>query len=366
MASTAGSLQSSSSFSADTMQFLISPRNIKRFDHRDEKCGDPAASREQNNLGLVDYDSLPEFLKHNEFIVNYYRSEWPLRETLLSLFSIHNETLNVWTHLIGFFIFLVLAGYAASIFPVGGAATGINDNPMMEQIRSGNSSIISIPFHDMFFVPTYQTPIPNTPLTSRLSRWPFYIYLAGAMFCLLMSSACHLLSCHSARTSYVMLRLDFAGISGLIVSSFYPLVYYTFACHPFFRNVYLCSITVFGLATIVISLVPVFDSPQFRPVRAVLFACMAASGIVPIAHKMLAFGHRPEAVLTTGYEAVMAMFYGLGVVVYALRVPERWLPGKFDLAGHSHQLFHVLVVAGAYTHYLASVVYLGWREAEGC
>lgn len=46
---------------------------------------------------LVSYDELPEFLRHNEFIVNYYRSEWPVKEALLSAFSIHNETINVWT-----------------------------------------------------------------------------------------------------------------------------------------------------------------------------------------------------------------------------------------------------------------------------
>jgi adiponectin receptor len=46
---------------------------------------------------LVSYDKLPEFLKHNEFIVDYYRSEWPVKEALLSAFSIHNETINVWT-----------------------------------------------------------------------------------------------------------------------------------------------------------------------------------------------------------------------------------------------------------------------------
>lgn len=46
---------------------------------------------------LVSYDKLPEFLKHNEFIVDHYRSEWPVKEALLSAFSIHNETINVWT-----------------------------------------------------------------------------------------------------------------------------------------------------------------------------------------------------------------------------------------------------------------------------
>ncbi|KAJ0961413.1 hypothetical protein J5N97_000368 [Dioscorea zingiberensis] len=93
---------------------------------------------------------------------------------------------------------------------------------------------------------------------------------------------------------------------------------------------------------------------------------MGVSGLVPIIHKLMVFGDQPVAVMTTVYELVMGGFYGLGVVVYAARVPERWMPGMFDLVGHSHQLFHVLVIAGAYTHYLASVMYLNWREMEGC
>ncbi|PKU86597.1 heptahelical transmembrane protein 4-like [Dendrobium catenatum] len=344
-----------SSFSKSSKQFLLSAPVESSNSSSDKCCNGRAAKCE-----LVDYDSLPEFLKDNEYILSYYRSEWPLKQTILSVFSIHNETLNIWTHLIGFFIFLMLTGYAASIFPAVS-----NADAQLQLSAAGNSS-------NIFYIHrANQTTEPTASSSSQLigselPRWPFYLYLAGAMFCLLMSSACHLLSCHCSKTSYIMLRLDFAGISGLIVSSFYPLVYYTFTCNPFFRDLYLASITFFGLATVVVSLMPVFDSPQFRPVRAVLFACMAASGMVPIAHKMMAFGHRPEAMLTTGYEMLMGMFYLVGVVVYAARVPERWLPGKFDLAGHSHQLFHVLVVAGAYTHYLASLVYLGWRETEGC
>jgi adiponectin receptor len=37
---------------------------------------------------FVSYDKLPDFLKHNEFIVDYYHSEWPVKEALLSAFSI--------------------------------------------------------------------------------------------------------------------------------------------------------------------------------------------------------------------------------------------------------------------------------------
>lgn len=46
---------------------------------------------------LVEYKSLPGYLRDNEYIVGYYRAEWPLKQILFSIFSIHNETLNVWT-----------------------------------------------------------------------------------------------------------------------------------------------------------------------------------------------------------------------------------------------------------------------------
>ncbi|TVU48051.1 hypothetical protein EJB05_07673 [Eragrostis curvula] len=323
---------------------------------------------------LVSYDALPEFLKHNEFVVDYYRSEWPIKEALLSAFSIHNETINVWTHLIGFFVFLALTVCAATMVPMEYEASShivVKTTGMMSNHTGGNPLVLidgAVMAMQALRNASVQPELASAALSSahRVARWPFYAYLCGAMFCLLMSSACHLLACHSEHASYVLLRLDYAGITGLIVTSFYPLVYYTFLCDPFYQSLYLGFITVFGAAAVVVSMLPVFEAPQLRWARAALFACMGASGLVPIVHKMLVFGNRPEAVLTTGYEMAMGAFYLAGVVVYATRVPERWMPGRFDLAGHSHQLFHTLVIAGAYTHYLAGLVYLSWRDMEGC
>ncbi|XP_044511119.1 heptahelical transmembrane protein ADIPOR3-like isoform X3 [Mangifera indica] len=203
-------------------------------------------------------------------------------------------------------------------------------------------------------------------MVHEITRWPFYTFLGGAMFCLLVSSVCHLLCCHSERLSYIMLRLDYAGIAALISTSFYPPIYYTFLCNPFFCNLYLGFITVFCLATIMISLLPVFQEPKFRRFRVSLFFGMGFSGIAPLLHKLILFWGQSEALLTSGYEILMGIFYGLGALIYVTRIPERWKPGKFDIAGHSHQLFHVLVVAGAYTHYRAGLVYLRWRDLEGC
>ena len=46
---------------------------------------------------LMRYEELPEYLKDNEYILNHYRCEWPLKDVFFSVFSVHNETLNIWT-----------------------------------------------------------------------------------------------------------------------------------------------------------------------------------------------------------------------------------------------------------------------------
>ncbi|KAM0937720.1 hypothetical protein DsansV1_C24g0182221 [Dioscorea sansibarensis] len=162
------------------------------------------------------------------------------------------------------------------------------------------------------------------------------------MLCLFTSSACHLLFCHSQSCSYIMLRLDYAGIAVLIVTSFYPLVYYSFICHQFVRDTYISFITAFGVGTALVSLLPVFQTPGFRLFRSSLFSFMGVSGIVPIMHKVMMFSDH----------------------ILMQWIPERWKPGMFDLVGNSHQLFHLMVIAGAYAHYLATLVYLQWRDSE--
>ncbi|KAH9303692.1 hypothetical protein KI387_008096, partial [Taxus chinensis] len=88
--------------------------------HNDEDVVSPGRAKrlwKKVSYQLVDYHALPEYLRDNEYILRYYRSEWPLKQVLLSIFSIHNETLNVWTHLVGFFIFLCLTVYTATKIP---------------------------------------------------------------------------------------------------------------------------------------------------------------------------------------------------------------------------------------------------------
>lgn len=156
-----------------------------------------------------------------------------------------------------------------------------------------------------------------------------------------------------------------AGIVANIVSSFYPSIYYVFLCMPVPRAVYLAGITVLGAATLALSTLERFQHPKWRHVRAASFALLGAMGVVPWGHVLLAYPHTESVNGAMAYDLLMAVAYLSAAAFYALRIPEKWYPGRFDFWMHSHQIFHIFVIVGCYLHYLSSVKLVQWRDASG-
>ena len=199
-------------------------------------------------------------------------------------------------------------------------------------------------------------------------RWPMYAFLAGAIACLGASTACHTLANVTERVSAFVWRLDYVGIAGLIVASFFPVVYYSFMCMPTWRWIYLSTTVVVGTGTLFVTLLDRFQAPRYSPLRATLFCFLGGSGVFPIFHQTF-FTWRvvpTPIVYMLGMELLMGACYLLGAVIYSNLVPERWRPGAFDVWGHSHNIFHVLVVCGAYVHYRAALMLMAWRDHHGC
>ena len=119
-----------------------------------------------------------------------------------------------------------------------------------------------------------------------------------------------------------------------------------------------------GVLAIITLLAPLLSTPRFRHFRASIFLSMGFSGVIPAVHALVLHWGHPHILVALGYELVMAIMYATGAVFYTTRIPERWKPGAFDIAGHSHQIFHGFVVLGALAHSVATLVIMDFRRGS--
>ena len=54
------------------------------------------------------------------------------------------------------------------------------------------------------------------------------------------------------------------------------------------------------------------------------------------------------------YWIIGAVFYIVGALLFATRIPEKFYPKRFDIVGQSHQIFHIMIVIAAFSHFKGS------------
>lgn len=234
------------------------------------------------------FSSLPQWLQDNDFLHRGHRPPLPsFSACFRSIFRIHTETGNIWTHLLGCLAFVGMA--------------------------------------------TYFLTRPSAEIQWQ-EKVVFASFFAGAIMCMGMSFTFHTVSCHSEKVGKLFSKLDYCGIALLIIGSFVPWLYYGFYCDTQPKLIYLTVVVVLGIAAVVVSLWDKFGEPRYRPLRAGVFTGFGLSGVVPALHYLFA-----EGFLSAVYEAsfgwlcLMGALYIAGALFYALRVPERWFPGKCDI-----------------------------------
>lgn len=206
----------------------------------------------------------------------------------------------------------------------------------------------------------------TTPPLTEVTRWPIFVYLAGALFCFVASSLCHLFSCHSHHLNCLLSQLDYVGITVMIITSFFPPIYYLFLCSPIWQYVYLGIITILGIFAVIVLMSPTRMRGKFRFIRTLIFVTMGLFGVIPAIHATIVNWNVPQRNTALGFESAMGFSYLIGAMFYVSRVPEKWKPGWFDLVGQSHQIFHVFVVIGALAHYVSVLILYECRRRLSC
>ncbi|RGP70871.1 pho36-regulatory role in lipid and phosphate metabolism [Fusarium longipes] len=260
---------------------------------------------------LLLWDDLPAWRRDNAFILSGYRqSQNSYAHSFRSLFYLHNESVNIWTHLIGAIVFLGSAAYV--------------DRVVRPRYASASSADVLV----------------------------FACFFGGAVVCLGMSATFHTLSNHSDTVAKWGNKLDYTGIVALIVGSYVPALYYGFFCLPNLMTAYLWVICILGIGCALASWVERFRTPTWRPYRTMMFIGLGLSGVVPVIHGAFIYGFKGlEDRMSLSWVILHGAMYIFGAVLYAVRWPERSAPGAFDIWGSSHQIFHIFVILAAVTHF---------------
>eukprot|EP00123_Amoebidium_parasiticum_P015408 comp22955_c0_seq1/m.36435 comp22955_c0_seq1/g.36435 ORF comp22955_c0_seq1/g.36435 comp22955_c0_seq1/m.36435 type:complete len:314 (-) comp22955_c0_seq1:153-1094(-) len=219
-----------------------------------------------------------------------------------SLFWIHNETVNQWTHLIGFCMMVYL------LFLTG--------------------EEMSLKAH---------------PIEDRAAFLTFFVCTCT---CFLLSTFYHTFKCYTYAVYRVAVTMDYMGIFVMICGSFISGLHFEFYCTPGWRTVYQVGITIMCIAGMVLAFMPMFDSPSCSKLRVGSYFAIVGSALVPLVHVMIGFG--VERILKWG---ALLLLYACGAVAYMTKFPESVFPGKFDIWLSSHQLWHTFVLLAAFWHY---------------
>lgn len=273
---------------------------------------------------LYAYRNLPPLKHRDELPACYYRAcifegyrdHWTWHQTVVSLFSIHNETMCIWSHFIPFLCAVIAAFWV-----------------ILKMQTDGSS------FTEQFLMA---------------------LFIFTACSCLLLSSTYHWFGCMSEGHYYCLLSLDLGGIAMLISGSFFPGVYYGFYCTPVLQKVYLLVSFLIFLIGILISIYGASKSPHAALIRQGGFASLTIFGFVPLCHWLLIAPNEYRNQMTMGALG-MFFFYGVGFSFLLTSFPESvwtnnyittyWVP--------SHALWHLGVAAAIFTWLFAL---LGQKE----
>lgn len=207
-------------------------------------------SSRKPSRSLSSYAELDSHLRGNPHITHGYRQRYSLHDTLWSVFEHHNESGNIWSHLVPGVVFSILMCVNVWRFAVA------------------------------------------APAEDALHAFLLIVYTVGCMNLCVCSTVFHVLSCVDEELYSMTAKIDYTGIALMILVSFFPMMYNLFYCHAWIGATYTVIITLLVAAAIVVSWSKFFSLPEYNRVRATVFVVLGLFGAVPTPHAATMVGWR--------------------------------------------------------------------------
>lgn len=266
---------------------------------------------------LVTYNDIPDWYSNNSYIHYGYRPAGKtILQLFLSIFQIHNETFNIWTHIFGIILFV-----------------GI-------------------------FISFLST-------NSNLSSVPIGIFLSTTILCFTSSVVMHTFYPHSKHACCVLCNIDYSGIFLLIFGGYTAFIHYEFYCYHNLQLFYYVFLILLGMLALFLI------CSRSKVIRSGTFLFLGASSIVPIIHRRVVLKgdndifikHSNEQLLYIGLTLLVVI---IGILFYITRIPERFYREFFNIILSSHQIFHVCTIIAAYIYYTALIELYDYYNSHDC
>ncbi|KAF7303829.1 hypothetical protein MIND_00612700 [Mycena indigotica] len=256
------------------------------------------------------------------------------RQSLFILLKLRNQV-NIWSHLLGALGLIVV---------------------LLFSLYNGNYLSFALPDTDSL-----------AGISTQGDETIFTVFLAGAFICFSCSAVFHSALCHSEPIAKYMNRVDYFGILALGTVNYFPTFHYAFFCEPGLRNLYIALMTASGSTGIYLACSPTYASPEYRRMRTYTFFACGGVVLVPFVHAICRKGYQQaDQAISFRWIVVEAMFYVIGALLYSERFPESRWPGRFDLIGSSHQVFHICSLLAVLAHCQSIVTsFRYWHVVRG-
>ncbi|RKP31740.1 HlyIII-domain-containing protein [Metschnikowia bicuspidata] len=236
------------------------------------------------------YYQLPLSWRENRYIINGYRFSLTHMAMLKSiLYFNHNETWNIWTHLLGGIAvtYLGLVHYPST---AAYSKSSFADNTIMA------------------------------------------LYILAALKCLVSSVLWHTYSTFARlaiRTRFAC--IDYTGITVLVTCSVISAEYCCLYNYPKLLAIFMGLSIVAGLAGFVFNWSNYFDHPDCRPLRIGFYVCLAALGFTSFLCKWYYDGFFYAFTFSAPLIWRSFVWYWVGVIFYGGLIPEKW---RYDVMIH--------------------------------